>query len=179
MKKLLWLTITTLLSLLVFVATGPFLTLRSLERAAADNRIIPIVWLVDFPTLRSSLKAQLNDRVVRTAGIDVQASLLGQLGLRASGAIVDSTVEALVNPVGIAGLMQGRKTWVAMLGVPASVDKDATPASTASALDSAQFRYETLSRFTATLKHDDGTQTVFVLTRSGVFWRLSDIRLPL
>jgi hypothetical protein len=46
-------------------------------------------------------------------------------------------------------------------------------------LQDAQYRYESLSRFTATVHDDQGRPVVFVMTRHRLRWRLSDIRLPL
>jgi len=40
-------------------------------------------------------------------------------------------------------------------------------------------RYESASRFTATIHDDHGKPIVFVLRRTGLRWRLADIRLPL
>ncbi|MEE7561224.1 hypothetical protein HH299_17155, partial [Xanthomonas sp. Kuri4-2] len=47
------------------------------------------------------------------------------------------------------------------------------------ALEGAEHRYESSSRFTATVRTAGGDPIVFVLTRDGLRWRLSDIRLPL
>ncbi len=186
MKKLAWLLAILLLLMAGFVAAGPVLTLRSLERAAADNRIIPLVWLVDYPALRASLKAQIGDRMVRAAGSGVQASLLGQAGLRASGAAVDAAVEAAVNPVAIAALVQGRRLHAALPELPLIGGGQTRPGESGDPVEAAgrplaaaRYRYESGSRFTATLAHEDGTRTIFVLSRKGLCWRLSDIRLPL
>jgi hypothetical protein len=43
----------------------------------------------------------------------------------------------------------------------------------------AEHRYESLSRFTATAHDEDGNPVVFVFTRQGLRWKLTDIRLPL
>jgi len=45
-------------------------------------------------------------------------------------------------------------------------------------LRDARLRYESPSRFTATVVHADGRSTVFVLQRQGLRWRLVDVRLP-
>ena len=45
-------------------------------------------------------------------------------------------------------------------------------------LRDAEHRYESPSRFTATVIDEDGDPLVFVLTRDGITWKLSDIRLP-
>ena len=46
-------------------------------------------------------------------------------------------------------------------------------------LRDARYGFESTSRFTATVPSADGPPLVFVLTRDGLTWRLTDIRLPL
>ena len=85
-----------------YAVAAPYLTIRAIERAAMDNRSIAIIRRVDFPALRSSLKIQLNDYLVRRAGADAQASPFGQLGLRGGALAVGIAVDASVNPAGLA-----------------------------------------------------------------------------
>ena len=40
-------------------------------------------------------------------------------------------------------------------------------------------RYESPSRFTATVLDEDGKPMVFVFKRNGLRWKLADIRLPI
>jgi hypothetical protein len=55
----------------------------------------------------------------------------------------------------------------------------ASPASSREPLRDVDYRYESPSRVTATVRDRQGGRvTVLVLTRSGIRWRLSDIRLP-
>ena len=46
-------------------------------------------------------------------------------------------------------------------------------------LRDASYRFESPSRFTATVRNADGDPVVFVLTRDGLRWKLTDIQLPL
>ena len=80
--------------------------------------------------------------------------------------------------MGIAAVLQGRATWKRAVGETVGGDTYA-PAVPAEPLKQAEHRYESLSRFTATVQDDDGDPVVFVLTRQGLRWRLTDIRLPL
>lgn len=184
MKTALWAMGAMMLALAGYVAAGPFLTIRAIERAAMENRTIAIARRVDFPQVRASLKIQFNDHLVRRAGPEAQAGLLGRIGLRVTGVAIDAAVDATVNPVGLASLMQGRKAYARLLGDPRTADAaDAAAAEAAAAnerpLADARYRYESPSRFTVTVTDETGRATVFVLTRRGLRWRLSDIRLPL
>src|SRR3546814_15245268 len=76
-------------------------------------------------------------------------------------------------------MMEGRRTWDRASGTPPPSSDEARDPSAPRPLQDAQYRYESLSRFTATVHDDQGRPVVFVMTRRGLDWKLSDIRLPL
>ena len=177
MKKWIVLVVVSLLALATYTVAGPYLTVRAIRSAVQARDSDALARQVDFPALRTSIKAQLSDRLVRNAGADMQANPFGAFGLSIATGMLDGVVNAMVTPVGLDAIMEGRKVWE-------NVDRDLSPpASSASAppvepLHGAVGRYESLSRFTATIRQRNGQPVVFVLTRNGVQWRLSDIRLP-
>ncbi|KAF1687774.1 hypothetical protein B1992_03745 [Pseudoxanthomonas broegbernensis] len=165
------------LALAAWIAAGPWLAVRGIERALERRDASALQRHVDFPRLRANLKAQLDDRLVRAAGEDTAASPLGALALVALGGAGGMAVDTLATPAGIAALLQGHAVWQRARG--RTVGGDAWAATEpARPLRGAQLRYQSLSRFTATVEHDDGRRTVFVLRRQGLRWRLVDIRLP-
>ncbi len=187
MKKWLWLLAALFIALLAYVGAGPYLTVRAIRSAVEKQDAAALSRQVDFPALRTSLKAQLSDRLVREAGPDVQASALGSIGLTLAGGLIGGSVDAMVTPTGLGALMEGRKVWkrigdgFAPSAPPPSAengDSSAVPAAPRP-FDGAKYRYESLSRFTATVQDDSGRPIVFVMSRDGLNWKLSDIRLPL
>ena len=163
------------LALVAWVAAGPWLAINSIEKALQANDADALSEQVDFPALRASLKRQLADRVVRAAGAEVQASALGALGLGLATGATSMAVDATVHPLGLAALLEGRAVWRQVGNDVAPDDPDAPPAQP---FDEASYRYESLSRFTATLQDEDGGDLVVVLSRQGMRWRLTDVRLP-
>ena len=178
MKKLAWLSTIVVAALLAYVAAGPFLTINAIRDAvqAEDSRALSKQ--VDFPALRQSLRLQLSDMLVREAGADVQSSLLGAIGLQLAGSAVGSGVDAMVNPVGLSALMRGRRIWSLAGGAPLLPAGDDTAAQPDPLAD-AHYRYHSPSRFTATVRDDRDRPIEFVLTRQGLVWKLTDIRLPI
>lgn len=165
------------LLLLVQVATGPYRTLAAIRTAIVANDAAALAEQVDFPALRASLKAQMEDRLARRFGEESNRSLFGMVAVGVAGAAVDGAVEVMVTPLGLGALMQGRDMWHVARDAfdpPAQVpgDPDAVP------LRDPEHRFESASRFTATVQDRDGRPVVFVLTRHGLDWKLSDIRLP-
>ena len=176
MKRWLVLAIALLLALGAYVGAGPYLTVRAIREAVKTQDAGALSKQVDFPALRSSLKLQLNDRLVREAGADLQSSLLGALGLSLAGGLIGGAVDTMVTPVGLGALMEGRKVWKRVDDGLSSPDM--ATGQPQEPLHDARYRYESLSRFTATIQDESGRPLVFVMTRSGLRWRLSDIRLP-
>lgn len=186
-KAWIWLAAVLLLALIAYVGVGPYLTVRGIRSAIETQDAAALSRQIDFPALRASLKAQLADRLVREAGPDVQSSALGSIGLTIAGGLIGGSVDAMVTPTGLGALMEGRKVWK-RVGDGFSSPAPPPPAADGSAADSpaaprpfdgAKYRYESLSRFTATVQDDSGRPIVFVMTRDGLRWKLSDIRLPL
>lgn len=176
MKKWIWILVLLLVAVIGYGVAGPYLTIRAIGDAVRTENARALAKQVDFPPLRASLKRQLRDNIVRRAGEDAQASLIGALGLRMAGGLADGAVDAMVTPVGLGALMEGRKVWNRASGLaPPTRGEDGTGPRP---LQDARHRFESPSRFTATVSGADGADTVFVLTRKGLRWRLSDIQLP-
>lgn len=181
MKKWLALFLVVVLAITGYVAAGPYLTMRAIKSALQEQDAGALSEQVDFPALRASLKAQLLDAMVREAGEDVQANPLGAFALTMATGLVNGTVEAMVTPIGLAGVMEGRKLWSNTRDSfrrPAT-DAQGGPVPPPEPLRDARYRYESLSRFTATVEDESGKPIVFVLRRDGLQWKLADIRLPL
>lgn len=175
MKKLVLCVVAVALALLAWIAAGPWLTVDAIEEALRAQDSTALSERVDFPALRASLKHQLADRLVRGAGAEVQSSALGALGLRMATGATSMAVDATVNPAGLAALMEGRAIWRKVgddFVPPATDDTSREP------LRGARYRYESPSRFSITVVDDSGSPLVFILTRQGLRWRLTDVRLP-
>jgi hypothetical protein len=177
MKRWSWVLGALFAALLAYVVMGPYRTLDAIREAVRTEDASALARHVDFPALRASLKAQLGDRLVREAGANLQSSLLGAFGLRVATGLVDGMVDSMVTPAGLGALMEGRKLWNRASGIapPSRDDGSGRPRP----LQGAVQRYESPSRFTATVHDTSGLPLVFVLTRDGLHWQLSDVRLPM
>ena len=180
MKKplVIGLLLAAIVALASYVAAGPYLALHGIRTALAEQDTARLERHVDFPALRVNLRAQVEDHLARQAGPDVSSNLFGAAALSLANQVLGRGVDTLVTPMGIAAVLQGRATWKRAVGETVGGDTYA-PAVPAEPLKQAEHRYESLSRFTATVQDDDGDPVVFVLTRQGLRWRLTDIRLPL
>ena len=179
MKKWLWLAAALALVLLGWTAVGPYRTIDAIRDAAQARDAAAMARQVDFPALRSSLKAQLASHVLQRAGTPSSDNPLAVFGLGIANGLVGGLVDTMVTPVGLGAMMEGRKVWDRASGVPPPASDGARDAASSRPLQDAEYRYESLSRFTATVHDDQGRPVVFVMTRHGFDWKLTDIRLPL
>ena len=184
MKTWIALVLALVLMLGAWVAAGPYVTIRAIRHAVQAQDAGELAEQVDFPALRASLKAQLIDALVREAGPEMQSGAFGAFALSMATGVVNGVVDGMVNPAGLSAVMQGRRMWknsrdsfsrppLDAQGNPLPRAQDPPP------LHDATMRYESASRFTATMHDDQGKPIVFVLKRDGLRWRLADIRLPL
>ncbi len=175
MKRWLVLILVGMLALTGYVGSGPYRAMRAIRIAVQAQDAAALSRQVDFPSVRASLKAQLSDRLVRKAGPGLQSSVFAALGLRLADSLISPAVDTMVTPLGLGAIMEGRREWAHASSGFAPPDPSAQPDDP---LRGVVYRYESPSRFTATIRDVQGKATVFVVTRSGLDWRLSDIRLP-
>ncbi|MBD9537746.1 DUF2939 domain-containing protein [Stenotrophomonas sp. STM01] len=166
------------LALAGYVIGGPYLAIHGISRAIEERDTGRLQRHVDFPALRVNLKAQLSDYMVRKAGPDAQSNLFGAVLLGVASNVTGAGVDTMVTPIGVAALLQGDSLWKRAIGNTANGDTWGPPAP-AKPLANTQGHYESLSRFTATTRLEDGREVVFVLSRQGLRWRLTNIQLPL
>lgn len=178
MKKWLALLVLAAVLLLGYVAAGPFLAYNAIREAVKAQDTAALAEHVDFPVLRGNLKAQIDDYVVRRAGPDMQSNVFGAFAVRVASGLAGGLVDTLVTPAGLAALLEGRSVWHRASG-GGITDNTYEHAPPADPLQEASYGFESLSRFTATVVDDDGEPVTFVLSRDGLDWNLTDIRLPL
>ncbi len=178
MKKWIALTLVLLVAVGAYVAAGPYLAINGIRQALAEQDTGKLTRHVDFPAVRISVKAQLEDAMARKIGSNAQSSLLGSFAMGVGRSLMAAGVDAMVTPMGIGALLQGRNMWKQSMGETVNGDTygRAVPADP---LASAVHHYESPSRFTATVLDEDGDPVTFVFKRYGLQWKLADIRLPL
>ncbi|MDR2872840.1 MAG: DUF2939 domain-containing protein [Xanthomonadaceae bacterium] len=179
-----FLLLAVLAAVLGYVVAGPYLAIGGIQRALAEENTGKLQAYVDFPRLRGNLKHQLNDYLIQQTGIDAESGLFGLIASSAVDNVTSIGVDAMMSPAGIAAMLQGRSAWryfIAKLpehSVSGRNDGQDSIRSTR-LLDNAEHRFESFSRFTATIRHTDGSSTAFIFERQGLRWKLIDIRVPL
>ncbi|HEY5850883.1 MAG TPA: DUF2939 domain-containing protein [Lysobacter sp.] len=179
MKKWIALLLLVLLAWLGWIAAGPFMTINAIREAIQSQDSAALAEHVDFPTLRRSLRAQVEDTLARRAGADVQDSALGAIALGLANQAAGGMVDAIATPAGIGAILEGRGLLHRISGGGISEEDPYAHQPPPDPLRDASYRFQSPSRFTATVLTADKEPVVFVLQRQGMHWKLADIRLPL
>jgi hypothetical protein len=178
MKKGIWLLVLIAVGLAGYVAAGPYLTINAIRNAVKARDATALAAQVDFPSLRAGIKAQLDDGLLHGLRARAYDDPIASFGAGIAHTLIDGVVDNMVTPTGLGALMEGQKVWDRANGIAPVGAESADPAQAPQPLRDPSYRYESLSRFTATVRDQQNRPVVFVLTRDGLRWKLSDIRLP-
>jgi hypothetical protein len=157
------------LVLAAYFALGPYLTLMKLKRGVEKRDAEAVAECIDFPALRQSLKGQL--QTVVSQRLEGENNPLAALAAGFAVSVADGLVDRMVSPDGLATLMAGQKP--ALVGGPPAVGAPARKP-----LEGATFGYAAFGEFVVDVPTQGGNIR-FVLTRSGLDWKLSRIEIPL
>jgi hypothetical protein len=151
----------------------PYLALNRLQKAADRGDQQAMQELVDFPSLRESVKTGVRSSVENAVGR--RAGPVGMLGGLLAGAVTSPLVDAFVTPQGIAALTQGQR--------PGEGDGGAEPGRSNLRVKGIKTkrRYESFDRFVVRFvdKESGEERMSLVMHRDGITnWRLSGVRFP-
>jgi hypothetical protein len=162
----------------------PYITLYQIKEAAEQNNPEKLARYIDFNAVRQDLKEQLKTFVaVRRETIRKTAPVLemigGELLGRVTDTMVDRVLDTLVTPAGLDELMRGK----IILGQVFRGEKKLEDGKTrpGEPPPEVSFKYESVSRFIVEIKNqaDPNKKVKLVLTRRGLKWKLTALKLPL
>ncbi len=169
----------TILGFLVvgYFAGAPYLTAYQLQNAVVERDQEALSEHVDFPALRESLKEELSAAMLRE--VRGEDNALAALGVALVGVVVDRMIDAYVTPAGLRSLMTNPGKQVDNSTESPGVLPESS--SLSDRLDvEINMGYRNVSRFDiVAMDKETGVQVSFVLRRSGIGWKLKEIRLPL
>lgn len=153
---------------------SPYFAANNLREAAAQGNADKLDALVDFPSVRESLKAQMSAAMMARMQSDPRMANnpFAGLGMMLAPAIIERAVDAYVTPEGLAALVRGKKLKEA----------DDSGESTVSAAEP-EFESQWIDlntfRVTPVRKGQDNQMASFIFKRQGLAsWELSRIEFP-
>jgi hypothetical protein len=154
------------LAFALWIFLGPYLTVRKLLNGVRERDAAKVSECLDYPALRESMKSELGKTVSESIGADNPlAGIASGLTLTFGDALVDR----FLTPEGLAMLMAGQKPTLA---------SRFSNAPEAALLVGATYGYESFDEFVVKVPSPGGAFR-FVLTRSGLSWKLTRIELPI
>lgn len=163
--------------LVVGVAVQPYLTVHQMRSAAERYDGAVLSEHIDFPSVRQSLKDQINAAFLRemTGDESTQQSGAAALGAAVGGIMVDrlanAFLEAYVTPAGITQMMAGYQ--------PGNGSHETGDKRRCGPMSGGAMSYESLNKFVVSSKSDMGGECKVVLRRQGISWKVTEIILPL
>lgn len=154
-----------------YLAAAPYISVYRMKAAAEKHDGAALSEFIEFPSVRQSLKDQLNANLAQemAADKDMADNPFAAIGSALAGTLAEKMVDAYVTPAGITRLMSGENPKPSSSGLSNS-ERD--PFSDAS------MGYQSFDKFAVTVKEDDGKDIKFVLSRRGIGWKLTDIIVP-
>lgn len=154
---------------------SPFLAIHGLRDAAASGNRDRLERAVDFPSVRESLKSQLQTMMMAhlQADPEMQANPFSGLAVMMIPTVVNNAVDVYVTPDSLASLVRGQK--------PAEPGSEPVAPSRASEETDvkATYRYVDLNTFRTEITDGVDDPIGMVMHREGLFsWKLKRIELP-
>lgn len=168
---------------LIVVALGigfyftPHFSIYNLKKAADNKDSVALSDYVDYPSLRESLKANINAKMAKEVFKEKESNPFQVLGAALATLFIDRMIEVFITPESIAIMMNGEKP---RLEKTESVQNSKT-SSEESNIETLR-SYENFNRFVVKIKKKDSPEgpIELVFKRDGIIsWKLSALRLPL
>ncbi len=152
---------------------SPYFTLYQMYQAVERKDVEAISSHVDFPALRESVKTNLQT-VVKKETSQQSNPLMGLLGSVMGGFVLDPVVDQLVTPSGVAALLEGQQLQLGKQEGQSQFTQGS------SSNPDVKAEYESFNQFAVSVKPkgQDIEPVTLLLSRDGLGWKISGVRLP-
>lgn len=157
---------------------SPWITLNNLRSDAMAGKADKMSEYVDFPSLRESLKSQIQAVMMGSLSKpELKDNPFSGLAMVMAGSIVEGLVNTMASPNGIVNMVQGKDLREGVAAQPsASASGPDSPAPTKAFNGSVN--YDGLSRVIVKGKDAKPDAPYIVMKREGLFsWKVVDIQL--
>lgn len=151
----------------------PHLAVSGMRSAAEARDVAKLNEYINYPSLKESLKANFNAKLVSEVAKESGDNPFVVLGAAMVTAFIDPMIDEFVSPENLSMLMRGERLEI--------IDRSVKRKSSASDVETAMY-YESFNRFVVAVKAKGSAEEPIglIYTREGVFtWKLSALRLPI
>lgn len=169
---------------------APYFTFQHIIEAAKEGDTDELADLVDFPSVRESMKEQIRAAMVQKMGNTAEGGgAFAMLGMALANMMIDPMVDSIVSPSGIAAITAGQKPPIKSPALMSGEASDAKAQIKERKEDtkvpepgpdppSPEMRYEGFSKYVVRFRGPSGQEHMaLVLRRYGLSWKLASIRM--
>ena len=169
--------IVIVIAILAYLYASPYLALRNMQSAAEQGDSQRLNQYIDYPSVRQSLKDQLNAHMLKELKQE-NNNEFAALGAMLAKSMTDTLLDAVITPTGVGLMLQGKN-----LNPSHMPDHDSDPTEKAQQEENVDYNahYTSMNRFVVDVKnkqrHDQRVQVV--MQRDGLSWKLKELIIPL
>jgi hypothetical protein len=174
-KKIIWLVVGLMLVFIGYLYASPYLVLNSMKNAAQAGDSAKVSQYIDYPSVRQSLKEQINTHMLQEIGVNERGNLAG-LGQMLASSLMDKMIDIVVTPEGMTMLLQGRDLKEVYRS---NVDHETTDIKQQ---HKPQYKagYTSWQNFEVQIQALDTSKAVkIMMIREGLSWKVQKVVVPL
>ena len=154
---------------------SPYLTIYQMRQALVKKDARSLSDRIDYPALKSSLKATIQAQVLQQAGSQSQENPFGAMGMAMASQSATSMIDSMVSPEALEAILKLNQNSSQAKEMQQELDK---------AMADVQMNYESFNSFVvsstmqSTTKPQIRDKVDLVFHRDGLSWKLAGVRLP-
>ncbi len=164
------------------VLGSPYWAVSQIKSAAKHNDAKALAEYIDFPSVKDSLKSQINGMLVKEVAKKGQSDGLEALGAAMATAFVGPMIDAFVTPETLTLMMQGKSVKLGETPAQQQADTSSEYSSTEDDSTNVEMGYESYSRFNIQVsdKAEPNKKVSFTLKREGLWsWKVATLTMPM
>lgn len=165
--------------LLGSVFASPYWTVNQIKSAAKHNDPKALAQYIDFPSIKESLKSQINGLLVKEVTKEGKSGGFEALGAAMATAFVGPVIDAFVTPENLTMMMQGKNV---KLGETSTEHASKDQAVNENSHTNVEMGYESYDRFNVDVsaEKDPSKKISFTLKREGLWsWKVATLTMPI
>lgn len=179
-KKITFISIGLIIILILgYLFASPYIVLNKIKNSIEVNDSEAVASYIDFPSVRQSLKEQLNQQLQEQQknSENLDNDPFAELGNLFATTIIDKFIDIALTPKNLTILLQGKKLENPL--DPQEPSKNENEADNSKSDVSYSTSYKSFNRFQVDIKKDTSANhdVSIVMTRDGLSWKITDLVL--
>ena len=179
-KKITFISIGLIIILILgYLFASPYIVLNKIKNSIEVNDSEAVASYIDFPSVRQSLKEQLNQQLQEQQknSENLDNDPFAELGNLFATTIIDKFIDIALTPKNLTILLQGKKLENPL--DPQESSKNDNEADNSKSDVSYSTSYKSFNRFHVDIKKDTSANhdVSIVMTRDGLSWKITDLVL--